>query len=133
MSQRGRDAVKRQLPAAQKWEVIKEDTGPTDGRPRFDFVLVSAGQMTDRGHTGEVKLWFYNDRLMSVYFTPSDPAAYFGLVRGLPGAQLREHRIIALPEGAEVWRVGAASEGPMIEWYDPCLRDEQNSWIMEYS
>jgi hypothetical protein len=89
--------------------------------------------MVDRGHTGDVQLWFYNDRLMSVYFTPQDAAAYFAAVEHLPGARVLEHQIVALPDGVNVWRVGAVGDGPTIEWFDPCLRDEHHSWVMAYS
>jgi hypothetical protein len=132
VSQQTQETIKGQLPAAQRWQVVREEKGPTDGRPRYDFVLVGLGPMVDRGHTGEVQLWFYNDRLMSVYFTPKDPAAYFDVVGRLPGAKRLEHQIVALPDGARVWRVGADG-APMIEWFDPCLRDEEDSWLMAYS
>ena len=132
LSQQTQEEVRRQLPTGQKWQVAREDKGPTDGRPRFDFVLISVGTLVDRGHTGDVQLRFYNDRLMSVYFTPKESGAYFDAVKQMPGAKVLENQIVALPEGVNVWRVGAVRDGP-IEWFDPCLRDENNSWIMAYS
>lgn len=134
MSQQPPGAVRRQLGAAQKWRIVGENKGPTDGRPRFDFVEVSVGQMADFGQTGDVVLTFYNDRLMCVYFTPADPSTYFGTLSHLPGARPHLSGAVVVPGGAHVRRVGARpAEGPVIQWYDPCLQDEQTSWIMKYS
>jgi hypothetical protein len=131
-SQERPEAVKQKLKGTQKWEVVKEERGPTDGRPRFDFTLVSVGLMSDRGHTGEVQLWFYNDRLMSVYFSPADPAAYLSAIRQLPGAKVRDQDV-TLPGGVAVWPVSSKGDRPIIVWEDLCLRDETNSWVSRYS
>ena len=115
------------------WSMVQEDKGPADGRPRFDFVRIDVGEMVDHGHTGGVQLFFYNDRLMSVFFTPRDPGGYFKAIRSLPGATITDNGRVVIPSGARAWRVGAAQDGPIIEWFDECLRDEHNSWLSQYS
>ena len=115
------------------WAVESERPGPTDGRPPFNFTTIDAGDLVDLEHAGQLKLIFYNGRLSQARFTPKDPDSYFAAIQRLPGASLLEGRIVSLGSNTRVWRVGASSNGPIIEWYDDCLRADQDSWIKHYS
>ncbi len=132
VSQATPEQVKAALrPAA--WVVEADAPGPTDGRPPFAFTTVGVGDVGDLGQRGHLKLVFYNGRLSSALFTPSDPYAYFSAVQALPGAIMRAHGVVSLGSNTRVWRLGGSREGPVIEWYDACLRADQDSWIARYA
>jgi hypothetical protein len=116
-----------------EWNLESETPGPTDGRPPFSFKTFDAGEFVDLGYRGRLQLVFYNGILSATDFTPSDPGGYFEAVKRTPGASLLPNRIISLGGNTRVWRRGGSSEGPMVEWYDDCLRADQDSWIRQYS
>jgi hypothetical protein len=58
----------------------KLETNPNDHfRPRHDF-LEMKGPFSDLGISGQLELTFYNERLMSAQFTPSESERYFKLL-----------------------------------------------------
>ncbi len=115
------------------WVVEADDPGPTDGRPPFAFTTVGVGDVADLGQRGRLKLVFYNGRLSSALFTPGDPYAYFSAVQALPGAINGERGVVSLGSNTRVWQVGGSRQGPIVEWYDACLRADQDSWIAKYA
>jgi hypothetical protein len=44
-----------------------------------------------------------------------------------------EGRTISLGSNTRIRRVGGSPSGPIVEWYDDCLRADQDSWIKHYS
>lgn len=80
-----------------------------------------------------MELAFYDDRLMSVYFTPEDDERDFRAVSATPGAEALDGGVVALPGGAGARRVGATPNGRVIEWDDRRLRDERTSRIAAHS
>jgi len=116
-----------------QWVVEREEPGPTDGRPPFAFKTVDVGEIVDLGHRGRLRLVFYNGRLASALFTPDDASAYFAQVQGLEGAAMLPGGIVSLGSATRVTRLGLSSEGPVIEWYDACLRADQDAWIARYA
>src|SRR5262245_713953 len=63
--------AKSYFQAAGRWSINKRP-GPTDRRPRFDFLFIDVGDVVHLGQTGRLGLVFYNDRLYSMMFTPDD-------------------------------------------------------------
>ncbi len=116
-----------------QWVVEREEPGPTDGRPPFAFKTVDVGEIVDLGHRGRLRLVFYNGRLASALFTPDDASAYFAQVQGLEGAAMLPGGIVSLGSATRVTRLGLSKEGPVIEWYDACLRADQDAWIARYA
>jgi hypothetical protein len=132
VSQATPEQAKSTLHAGQ-WVVEREEPGPTDGRPPFSFQTIDVGDIVDLGHRGRLRLVFYNGRLASALFTPNDASAYFAQVQGLEGAVMLPGGIVGLGSGTRVARLGLSKEGTVVEWYDACLRADQESWIAKYA
>jgi hypothetical protein len=115
------------------WAVEREDPGPADGRPPFRLTTIDAGELVDLGYRGRLRLVFYNGQLASAAFTTHDASAYFTAVQHLAGASILPDGIVSLGSATRVWRRGVAADGPVIEWYDACLRADQDSWIATYA
>jgi hypothetical protein len=132
VSQATPEEVKATLRSAS-WVVESETPGPTDGRPPYSFKVIDAGSVEDLGYRGHLKLVFYNGRLSSALFTPSEPDAYFAAVQRLAGASMLPEGILSLGSNTRVWRRGGSPQGPIIDWYDACLRADQDSWIKAFA
>jgi hypothetical protein len=117
----------------ERWAVEREEPGPADGRPPFRLTTIDAGELVDLGYRGRLRLVFYNGQLASVEFTTHDASAYFAAVQHLDGASMLSDGIVTLGSATRVWRRGVAADGPVIEWYDACLRADQDSWIATYA
>jgi hypothetical protein len=71
--------------------------------------------------------------LASASFTPEDARAYFAAVQGIAEARMLAGGIVSVGSGTRVSRLHVPPEGPVVEWYDACLRADQESWIATYS
>src|ERR1051326_5745019 len=61
----------------QEWRVVEHTVRPgTNKRPSFDGLIVSAGRVTDLGVTGELRLLFFNGKLVTTWFYPEDATPY---------------------------------------------------------
>jgi hypothetical protein len=136
MSQQPLASVRSQLQSPSRWVETRNDYEAPPRVPRFDFTSVEVGEGEHLGHRGPVTLTFYNDRLYSMSFQPSDLDAYMKAVEELPGADVKPlpgFRILRLPPRTEVWKVGGYVGPAVVEWYDECLREEHDSWISQYA
>ncbi len=60
-----------------EWTVTeKSSLAEDDPRPRYDILATTLPSFVDRGHPGELRLLFFNGRLVSTTFYPRDPGAY---------------------------------------------------------
>lgn len=76
------EAVRNQLKSRgfnSGWTENNKTNADDHSRPRHDFLEMN-GPFSDLGVTGQLKLTFYNDRLMAAQFIPSESDRYFGLL-----------------------------------------------------
>ncbi len=115
------------------WTERHEGLDRADRRPRYGFVIMS-GPFQDLGFAGNLKLTFFNDRLMSAQFSPLDGVAYGNTLRQrmksiptVPGAEtvISRHTLCKYYIDAD----GAYR----FLWEDQNLMREWEDWIWKYS
>ena len=115
------------------WEVL-EDRLPltSDQRPPFRILTISRQGFAKFGASGELVMTFYNDRLMTTLFYPTDLAALrmaLGREAGISFSQQGDARI---EPTTRVW-IGKARDGrSYIGWIDLELERQQDEWIEKY-
>lgn len=85
------------------------------------------------GQAGQLKIHFFNDRLMEVRFFPKDPDRYLQLLRDSQGIDLITKREVPLPPHAHVWADSEYDGQRYVGWADVRLEREFNDWIRRYT
>jgi len=119
---------------AAKWEVIEKssEASPTDSRPPFQVYAVFAREYEHLGFRGDLKLTFFNDRLMSAVFYPRDFSGYVRRASAtLPG--LTEKTSVRVPPFTQVTLVTDYHQRKYVSWEDVRLTEEMSIWIKRYS
>ncbi len=127
------EAVERKLHMmAGSFDIVYDHTPlPSDTRPPYRLLIVSAKGQKVAGQTGRLEMTFFNDRLMTMQFYADDLAA---ATHGVEAEQK-----IALGSGdthiepnTRVW-VGKDADGnTYIGWIDKFLQTEQDAWVRQY-
>ena len=112
---------------------VIEDSGLSkdDPRPAFNIYTVSMSYrhlQTD----GELVLHYFNDRLTSTRFYPSEEDAYLEELKN-NGIDLMEENKLDLSEYTRVWKYKDFQNKFYVGWEDIRLINEQHEWIEEYS
>lgn len=124
--------VKDRVLSGMRWRTATDShLFPGDRRPPYNILALSLEPFSHLGQTGELELFFFNDRLMSTWFYPSNPMAYLEAVR----------RAGILPRDRDTWtgtytriRTYTDWQGRVyVAWEDIRLTIEQEQWIMRYS
>jgi hypothetical protein len=124
--------VRKSIPTNLEVTTI-EDSGldPGDTRPRFDVLILSIPHFNDRGHSGELRLEFLNQRLLGVWFYPDAYESYVAFLEN-SGLELSS-------EGewngrlTRVWTTRDFQSRQYVAWEDTRLASEQRKWIQRYS
>ena len=128
------EKVRRELNLkAGDWDVL-EDRRPlvSDRRPEFRMLTVSRPGFAKFGASGELVMTFYNDRLMTTLFYPTDlDALRSGLAREA-GISFSSQGDARIEPTTRVW-IGKADDGrTYIGWIDLELERRQNEWLDKY-
>jgi hypothetical protein len=94
-----------------------------DPRPRYDILAATVATAEDHGHPGELRLVFFNGRLMSATFYPRDPGAYRAAL-GEFAARVRHLR--------SEWAVDHDGR-EYFSRSDERLLDQQRRWLEQFS
>jgi hypothetical protein len=120
-------------PLAEKWEVLEDSgKGAKSSRPPFEvFTAVVRGYMHE-GFKGELRLTFFNNRLMSTWFYPEDPASYRRVLSAaFPNLKERESTNVA---PFTLISIATDHRGKRyFAWGDSRLQKEMEIWIRRYS
>ena len=100
--------------------------GPNDKRPPFSIYTVRVSNVSDLGVAGELRLDFFNDRLMGAWFYPDDVPAY-------QAAMLSRRANVTAAPGVETWTARDYRGKWYIAWEDKALREERFDWIDRYA
>jgi hypothetical protein len=117
---------------AGNFDILEDRTPlPSDTRPPFRLLVISKKNARIEGQAGELVLTFFNDRLMTAQFYPSDIAAARSAVEGGQQISLAGGNSSILPS-TRVW-VGKDEAGrSYIGWIDKTLQAEQDAWVKQY-
>lgn len=120
-------------PTLLPWKVVEESAPtPSDKRPPFHQYVVIVAGYSHLGQSGELKLHFFNDRLMASRFFPRNPEGYLEALRKSQGIDLTTTEA-SVPPHTRVW-VSSEHDGQRyIGWADTQLEKEFDAWIRRYS
>ncbi len=104
---------------------------PSDSRPPYRLLVISKKNARVAGQAGELVLTFFNDRLMTSQFYPTDMAPARGAVEAGQNVSLADGEAHIEPS-TRVW-VGKDESGrSYIGWIDKTLQTEQDAWVKQY-
>jgi hypothetical protein len=115
------------------WNVL-EDRRPlvSDQRPEFRMLTVSRQGFAKFGVVGEVVMTFYNDRLMTTLFYPTDLEALRAGLAHEAGISFSAQGDARIEPSTRVW-IGKARDGrSYVGWIDLELQRQQDEWIDKY-
>jgi hypothetical protein len=115
------------------WQVL-EDRRPLTGdqRPEFRMLTISHRGFTKFSATGELVMTFYNDRLMTTLFYPTDLGALRSTLAREAGISFSAQGDFRIAPSTRVW-IGRARDGrSYIGWIDLELERQQDQWIEKY-
>ena len=142
-SYRSPQEIRAGLAKGLSWEVIKESRlEEGDTRPPFGLSEVSIKNFSHLNFHGELRLIFFNDRLMSTIFYPVDFQQYFKALTEIQ--KLRFKKVYYKQKEAIVApyvRILAPTDDYIkefngklsITWEDIRLINERDDWLMKYS
>jgi len=115
------------------WDVL-EDRRPltSDQRPPFRILTISRQGFARFGASGELVMTFYNDRLMTTLFYPTDLEALRSSLGREAGITFSKQGDARIEPTTRVW-IGKARDGrSYIGWIDLELERRQDEWIEKY-
>jgi hypothetical protein len=127
------EAAERKLNMmAGNFDIIEDRNPlPSDTRPLYRLLVISKKSTKIEGQTGELVLTFFNDRLMTSQFYPSDMAIARNAVEAGQKISLAGGDSHIQPS-TRVW-VGKDEAGrSYIGWIDKSLQAEQDAWVKQY-
>lgn len=127
------EAVERKLHMmAGSFDILHDRTPlPSDTRPPYRLLVISARTQTIWGQRGVLEMTFFNDQLMTMQFYPEDLAAFVRAVEGQQKLSLSGGSSHIEPS-TRVW-VGKDAEGrSYVGWIDKSLQSDQDAWNRQY-
>jgi hypothetical protein len=116
-----------------QWE-FNEDSRPSPkGRPPFNMSTVTIKNFTHDNFSGELTVGFFNNRLISTTFYPSNIEPYIKALENAEGLKFDSGEEVKLPPHTRV-RFATDHKGrKYVEWSDVRLDKEIELWIKRYS
>lgn len=113
------------------WEILEESPPASLGSPRARFhqFVVRVHEYSHLGHAGDLKLHFFNDRLMEARFFPQKLAAYKAAVALAVGVNLEGRTEGTVGPTLRVWTATEHSGERYVGFADRRLEAEFSSWI----
>jgi hypothetical protein len=114
------------------WEEVEARKSTDVGRPPFNIDTITVKSYMHVGFVGDLKLTFFNDRLMATTFFSDD---HEKVIRALQdkGMKFDSNQEAMLAPHTRVRQGTYYNEGAYIEWFDIRLDREAELWITRYS
>jgi len=127
-------AASRLTKEGRSWDLIEESNlAADDPRPRFSILRWRVPSYTVEAFRGELELLFFNDRLVSTAFYPSEPELFFQHVREMTGITLGESGV-SPTDRRTIIRTGRDYRGSAYAlWEDKRLAEEMRRWIRKFA
>lgn len=117
----------------RSWNTLEDRRPlPSDTRPPFRIFRISVPDYTDLGYKGELRLMFFNDRLMRVAFYPEDLAGYKQAVQEKEGFRFSDADDADIGRDTHVWIGKELDKRMYIGWEDKRLKKEYDDWVRQY-
>jgi hypothetical protein len=116
------------------WETIEDTRNPlNDKRPPYHLQTIANGNFMSLAETGEARLIFFNDRLMSVWFFPREPQRYVRKLATEKSIDLTSNKEVGVGFATRV-TMGKDLRGRVyILFEDTRLQKEHTDWIRRFS
>ena len=112
--------VKNQLVGdGYEWNVKEDSKLPkNDSRPPFNMLTVSIKKYGYLSHSGELVLFFFNDRLMSTWFYPDDVSGFAKELKDYLGVDIIGYPGITYGKYTKIWQYEDFQNRIYIGWHD---------------
>jgi len=127
------DEFENLLGNKSSWEVSKESPPSPKGRPPFNMTTIVTKQYTHLGYTGSLEVSFFNNRLISTTFYPSDADKYVEALVKVEGLRFNDSHEASLPPYTRVKFETDYKGRKYVDWADVRLDTEVGVWIKRYS
>jgi len=116
------------------WEIVEDSkTDKEDRRPPYHLLVIGSRIFADLDEVGEIRLYFFNDRLMSVVFSPREPERYLRKLAIQRGIDLVGAQEVKIPPATLITRVKPLSGRIFLRFEDVRLQEEHDNWIRRFS
>jgi hypothetical protein len=124
--------VRANLASQPVQDVERSSLAPGDKRPPYNIVTLAVVEYRHLGVPGELRLFFFNDRLMNVWFYPTDVDAYMAALRSRDVAVAAD-RADRGSTARRIWSQRDSRDRVYVGWSDGRLEDQSARWISRYS
>lgn len=117
-----------------RWEITGESKlSPQDRRPPFSIYEITIRDYSHLDFVGDLKVTFFNNRLMETRFYPLDVEGYIKIFAQEEGFDLHATHGATVPPFTHVSLATDCEQRKYIGWFDNRLDTELNTWIKRYS
>lgn len=129
------ESVKSRLKSEiTRWDLIEAtQLGKDDKRPEFNFQIISITGLSYEGYSGETKLQFYNDKLMSIQFYPEKWEEYSKQIESVIGRSVTWKNERVSLKGVSIQLNVDLTGKHYLSWEDNHLVKKYESWLSKYS
>jgi len=114
-------------------EKEEKPSARTGGRPPHDIDKITVKGYDFHGFTGDLEAIFFNDRLMSTIFRPSDLSRFIESLSMTQGLAFDSEKRALVPPYTLVRRGYDYKGRGYVIWTDTRLQKESRLWVMKYS
>jgi len=111
----------------------EKPTARADGRPPHDIDTITVKGYAYHGFTGDLEAVFFNDRLMSTIFRPSDQSRFIEHLTLTQGLTFDPNKSALVPPYTLVRRGYDYKGRGYVIWTDTRLQKESRLWVMKYT
>jgi hypothetical protein len=115
----------------QNWHEQTERREPDDKTPPHEITYLS-GSFRDLGHAGDIRLTFYNGRLMMAEFWPNDPNVYTEALNK-SGFRVPRSPGVEITRGRTRFAYYSDAKGLRFVWEDTAVSHEFSDWVFKYA
>jgi len=124
----------KQMLGYKTWEVV-EDRRPlvSDRRPAFRLVVIKVTNYKEHSYTGDLVLWFYNDRLMRTQYYVPNLKEYVAHAEGDQGMMMSNEGSSFISPHTRVWAGKDGDGKTYLGMQDEVLKGQMDDWVLKYS
>lgn len=116
------------------WSLVENNStvSKDSRRPPFHIYVIKVHAFKDSGQKGDLRLEFFNDRLMATWFYPENFTSYRSAIEERY-REIRGKQSLVLPQHVRITFARDYEDRDYIAWEDIRLREQVDLWIKRYS